>query len=182
MKQVSDKEGGNVKTKKVKQIAMIAMMIAVYFVLSAMLKIPIAGHITLDLGYIALMVGAVYFGPVPAMIIGGMGAFLESALMSQRGVSPGWIVMNVIAGGLTGWVLYRIPVNAKKRLAVSAVLVVLFSVLIGAAAKMFIDCAMYDLPVILKIPTTITAWLCDSAVMLAIGLPLSVALKKRLKR
>ena len=166
---------------KVKRIAMIAMMVAIYFVLSAMLKIPIAGHITLDLGYIALMVGAVYFGAVPAMLIGGIGAFLESALMSQRGVSPGWIVMNVIAGGLTGWVLYRIPVREKKRLIISAVAVVLPSMLLGAAAKMFIDCAMYDLPVVLKIPTTIAAWISDSVVMLAIGLPLSVALKQRLR-
>ena len=169
------------RTKKVKQIAMIAMMIAVYFVLSAMLKIPIAGHITLDLGYIALMVGVVWFGPVPAMIIGGMGAFLESALMSQRGVSPGWIVMNVIVGGLSGWVLYRIPAEEKKRLIISAVIVVPVSVLLGAAAKMFIDCAMYDLPVLLKIPTTVAAWLSDSIVMLVIGLPLSAALKRRLR-
>lgn len=168
-------------TKKVKRLATIAMLIAVYFVLSAMLKIPIAGHITLDLGYIALMVGAVYFGAAPAMVIGGVGAFLESALMSQRGVSPGWIVMNVIAGGLTGWVLYRIPVEEKKRMVISAVIVVTLSMLLGAAAKMFIDCAMYDLPVVLKIPTTIVAWLSDSVVMLVVGLPLSMALKRRLR-
>lgn len=167
-------------TWKAKRIAMIAMLIAVYFVLSAMLKIPIAGHITLDLGYIALMVGAVYFGAVPAMFIGGIGAFLESALMSQRGVSPGWIVMNVIAGGLTGWVLYRIPNENRKKLLFSALAIVPTSMMLGAAAKMLIDCAMYDLPLVLKIPTTIVAWLSDSVVMLLIGLPLSIALKRRL--
>lgn len=168
------------KMKKGKRIAMIAMMIALYFVLSAMLKIPIAGHITLDLGYIALMVGAVYFGAGPAMIIGGMGAFLESALMSQRGVSPGWIVMNVIVGGLSGWALHRIGDTERKKLILSAVIVVPVSVFLGAAAKMFIDCAMYDLPVLLKIPTTLAAWISDSVVMLAFGLPLSAALKRRL--
>lgn len=166
--------------KRVRTVAVIAMMIALYFVLSAMLKIPIAGHITLDLGYIALMVGAVYFGAVPAMIIGGMGAFLESALMSQRGVSPGWIVMNVIAGGLIGWVLHRIDGKERKKLILSAVIVVPAAVFLGAVAKMFIDCAMYDLPVALKIPTTAVAWISDSVVMLAFGLPLSMALKRRL--
>ena len=100
------------KSKGIKEAAVIAMLIALYFVLSAMLKIPVAGHITLDLGYIALMVAAVR---------------------------------------------------------------------LGAAAKMFIDCAMYSLPVALKIPTTLAAWLSDSLVMLAIGLPLSIALEKRIK-
>lgn len=169
------------KSKKVKLVAMIAMMIALYFVLSAMLKIPIAGHITLDLGYIALMVGAVYFGAVPAMIIGGVGAFLESALMSQRGVSPGWIVMNVIAGGLVGWITKKYADQGRKKLVLSAVIVVPIAMLLGAAAKMFIDCAMYDLPLIVKIPTTAAAWISDSVVMLAAGLPLSMALKRRFK-
>ena len=169
------------KSKKVKQIALIAMLIALYFVLSAILKIPIAGHITLDLGYIALMVGAVYLGAVPAMVIGGAGAFLESALLSQRGVSPGWIVMNVIAGGLIGLALQRIPEDRRKKLIVTAVIVVPVAMLLGAAAKMFIDCAMYDLPIALKIPTTAVAWIADTVVMLAIGLPLSMVLKQRLK-
>ena len=167
--------------KKTKQITLIAMLTALYFVLSAMLKIPIAGHITLDLGYIALMVGAVYFGPVPAMMIGGIGAFLESALMSQRGVSPGWIVMNVIAGGLIGLVLHKIPEEDKKKLVISAVIVTPIAMLIGAAAKMFIDCALYNLPLALKIPTTAVAWISDTLVMLVAGLPLSIAIRRRLK-
>lgn len=167
--------------KNTKKIALIAMLIALYFVLSAMLKIPIAGHITLDLGYIALMVAAVILGAAPAMAVGGVGAFLESALMTQRGVSLGWIAMNVIAGGLVGRVLYKIPAQERKRLLISALIVVPVAMLLGATVKMFLDCAIYDLPLLLKIPTTAAAWLSDSAVMLAIGLPLSMALKRRLK-
>lgn len=169
------------KSKRIKEAAVIAMLIALYFVLSAMLKIPVAGHITLDLGYIALMVAAVRLGAVPAMIVGGAGAFLESALMSQRGVSPGWMVMNVIAGGIIGWVVYKAADEGRKKLVISALIVVPLATLLGAAAKMFIDCAMYSLPVALKIPTTLAAWLSDSLVMLAIGLPLSIALEKRIK-
>ena len=168
-------------SKKVKQVALIAMLIALYFVLSALLKIPVIGHITLDLGYIALMVAAVQLGAVPAMIVGGMGAFLESTLMSQRGVSPGWIVMNVIAGGLIGWILHKSADGGSKKLTVAALITVPAAMLLGAAAKMFIDCAMYDLPLALKLPTTAVAWIMDSAVMLAIGLPLSMMLRRRLK-
>ena len=169
------------RSRNVKKIALTAMLIALYFVLSAVLKIPIVGHIMLDLGYIALMVGAVQLGAVSAMAIGGIGAFLESALMSTRGVSPGWIVMNVIAGGLIGWILYKAADESKKKLIISAVIVVPVAMLLGAAAKMLIDCAMYDLPIALKIPTTAAAWIADSAVMLVVGLPLSMALRHRLK-
>ena len=42
-------------------------------------------------------------------------------------------------------------------------------------------CGMLALPIALKIPTTAIAWAADSAVMLAIGLPLSIAMKRRLK-
>ena len=169
------------RSQKVKRVALIAMLIALYFVLSAILKIPVIGHITLDLGYISLMVAAVLLGAAPGMIVGGMGAFLESALMSQRGVSPGWIVMNVIAGGLIGWILHKAADKGGKKLTVSALIAVPIAMLLGSAAKMFIDCAMYDLPIALKIPTTAVAWIMDSVVMLAAGLPLSMMLKRRIK-
>lgn len=166
--------------KKTKQLALSAMLAAMYFVLSAMLKIPVAGHITLDLGYVALTVAAVYLGAVPAMLVGGVGAFLSSAFMTQRGVSPGWIAMNVITGLACGYVLPKASEKGRKAFLLSAFAVVPSSMLVGAAAKLLIDCAMYHLPILLKIPTTATAWLLDSAVMLVLGLPLSLALKKRL--
>ena len=101
---------GNIN--KTKQIAMIAIFSALYFVLSAVLKIPVGGHMTLDLGYISLMVATVCLGAVPAMLVGVIGAFLESALMSMRGVSPGWMLMNAIIGYFCGLILMR-PVKAS---------------------------------------------------------------------
>lgn len=167
--------------KKTKQIAIIGVLTAMYFVLSALLKIPVGGHITLDLGYIALTIGAVFLGAVPAAFIGGMGALLESAMMSARGISPGWILMNVIAGYCCGLVLPKASKKSKKEFVIAACIVVLGSLLVGAAVKTLIDCKLYTLPLAAKIPTGIIAWLCDSFVMLAMGLPLSMALKKQVK-
>lgn len=167
--------------KSTKQIALIAMLTALYFVLSAMLKIPVGGHITLDLGYIALTVGAVYLGAVPAMLIGSLGALLESALMSQRGASPGWMLMNAIVGFSCGMVLQKAADRGKKKLITSACVVVPLSMLVGVAVKTVVDCAMYDIPLLVKIPTAAAALIADSAVMLLFGLPLSMALKTRLK-
>ena len=167
--------------KKTKTIAVTAVFTAMYFVLSAMLKIPVTGHITLDLGYIALTVGAVYLGAVPAMLIGSVGALLESALMSQRGVSPGWILMNAIVGFFCGLVLHR-AAEDRKKLMTSAFIVVPLSMLVGVTVKTLVDCVLYDIPVIAKIPSSGMAFLCDSVVMLAAGLPLSIALKKRIRQ
>ena len=164
--------------EKTKQIAVTAIFTAMYFILSALLKIPVAGHITLDLGYIALTVSAVFLGPISTVCVGALGVILESALMSQRGVSPGWIVMNIIVGYFCGLVLHKNANEGNKKLIISAVIVVPASMLVGVAAKTLIDCVLYSLPLAAKIPTGIAAWILDSIVMLAFGLPLSIALKK----
>ena len=164
-----------------KRIALIGVFTALYFVLSAMLKIPIAGHITLDLGYIALTVSAVFLGGLPAMTVGILGAFLESAVLSQKGVSLGWCLMNAVVGYACGAVLYRTSELGRKKFLVSAALVIPLSMLIGVVAKTFVDCALYDVALIAKIPSSTAAWITDSAVMLVIGIPLSMALKNRLK-
>lgn len=167
--------------KKTNRVAVTAVFIAMYFVLSALLKIPVGGHITLDMGYIALTVGAVYLGAVPAALIGGIGVLLESALMSQRGISPGWILMNIIVGLACGRVLHKTIEEGRKKFWISAAIVIPLSVLAGAAVKTLIDCAIYDLPLAAKIPTGLIAWAADSVVMLAVGIPLSLAMKKRVK-
>ena len=46
-----------------RQITGIALLTALYCVLSALMKIPFIGAISLDLGYIALTVGCALFGP-----------------------------------------------------------------------------------------------------------------------
>lgn len=166
--------------KSTKKIALVAVFAALYFVLSAMLKIPIAGHITLDMGYIALTVAAVYLGAVPSMAVGIIGAFLESALMSQRGVSIGWCLMNAIVGYSCGFVLSRTCDRGKKQFIFSACVVVILSMLVGVIVKTLVDCALYDIPIAAKLPTSAAAWITDSAVMLLLGLPLSMALKKRM--
>lgn len=166
---------------RTKKMATVAMLTALYFVLSALLKIPVVGNITLDLGYIALAVSAVSLGAVPAMLVGGIGVFLESALMSQRGVSPGWILMNVIVGYSCGLVLHKAADGKRTTFWIKAVAVVVVSMLVGVAVKTVIDCALYDVALLAKIPSSLTAWILDSLVMLVIGIPLSLALKRRLK-
>lgn len=170
------------KSRKTKLVALTAVFAALYVVLSVLLKIPVAGHITLDLGYIALMVGAVYLGTLPGALIGGIGALIESSIMSQHGISPGWICMNLIAGAACGYVLHsRFRTAGKKKFVILALITVLVSMFVGVVVKTAFDCMIYRYPLAVKIPTSLTAWLLDSAVMLAIGLPVCFALKNKVK-
>lgn len=170
---------GNIN--KTKQIAMIAIFSALYFVLSAVLKIPVGGHMTLDLGYISLMVATVCLGAVPAMLVGIIGAFLESALMSMRGVSPGWMLMNAIIGYFCGLILMKASEGERRPFLIKAFIAVPISALVGMAVKTLVDCVLYSLPLAAKIPVAIIGWIADTAVMLALGLPLSIILKKQIK-
>lgn len=167
--------------KKTRQITVTAVLTALYFILSALLKIPVVGNITLDLGYIVLAVSAVCLGAVPAAFVGSLGVLLESALMSRRGISPGWILMNAIVGYTCGLVLHKAADGDRKTFRLKAVVSVTVSMLAGVVVKTFIDCALYGIALAVKIPSSVTAWILDSLVMLAVGMPLSLTLKKRIK-
>ena len=168
-------------TKKTKKVVMTGVLTALYFVLSTLLKIPVAGNIKLDLGYIALAVGAVYLGAVPAAVIGAAGVLIESMLMSQRGIAFGWIVMNAIVGFSCGCVLYKEADAPSGRFWLKAAAVVVLSMLAGVTVKTVIDCVLYSLRPELKIPTALAAWALDSFVMLFPGIPIALALKRRLR-
>lgn len=170
----------NTAKRKTKIITYTAILTAAYVVLSILLKIPVAGTITVDLGYISLMVACVCLGSIPAMLVGALGAAIESALMASRGLSLGWILMNAIIGLICGKVLSKANTKDKKKFIPKAVFAVILSCFLGVVVKTFIDCALYKIALELKIPTGLVAWGLDSFVMLAIGLPLSMALEKRL--
>ena len=164
---------------KSKRITYTAILAAVYVVLSVLIKIPVAGHITLDMGYIALMVAIVCLGPVPAMEVGAIGAALESLMTAQRGISPGWILMNAIIGLLCGYALQKVKSDSGKQFILAAIFSVFGAALLGIAVKTAVDCLLYSLPLAPKIVTGLIAWVLDSLVMLLCGLPLSMTLKKR---
>ena len=163
--------------KNIKTLALIAVFAALYFVLSALFKIPIAGHITLDLGYTVLMVAAVYLGPVPAMLVGALGALAESAMMSQTGISIGWILMNALIGVLAGLVLPKTFALKKGTFIWTSVVTVIIAVFLGVCVKTFFDCILRSIALAAKIPTSLAAWATDSIVMLLFGIPVCFLLK-----
>ena len=148
---------------KTRQIAGIAILTALYCVLSAMMKIPFIGAISLDLGYIALTLGCALFGPWAAFI-GAVGCGLESILFSPYGFSISWFVANLIVGLGCGYVFKRYQEDWKRILAI-----IVFVGIAMLGAKTLIECKLYAIPFEIKIIKNLAAFAIDSITMI-IGL------------
>ena len=148
---------------KVRQITGIAVLTAMYCVLSAFLKVPFIGNIMLDLGYIALVVGCVRYGMWGAAI-GAIGCGLESILFTAYGFSISWFVANLIIGLGCGYVFQK-TTSLWKRI----VTIILFCAIGLIGAKTVIECYLYNIPFAIKVVKNLVAFGADCAVMI-IGL------------
>lgn len=146
-----------------KKITGIAILTALYIVLSAMMKIPVIGAISLDLGYIALAVGCMVYGPWGAFI-GAVGCGIESILFSPYGFSISWFVANLIVGLGCGYVFKRYQEDWKRILAI-----IVFVGIAMLGAKTLIECKLYAIPFEIKIIKNLAAFAIDSITMI-IGL------------
>ncbi len=165
--------------KATKKIALIGILSALYVVLSLTLKIPMGiGSIALDLGYLALTVAVFTVGPW-AGAVGGIGAFVESLAFTAYGISWGWVVMNILIGVIAGFALRKIKLENIKQYAISG-LILIGAVLVGITAKTIIECNLYSIPYLVKIPKSAVAFGVDAVVML-IGLPIANKVKKNIK-
>lgn len=149
-----------------KKITGIAILTALYCVLSALMKIPIIGAISLDLGYIALAVGCSMFGPWAAFI-GAVGCGIESILFSPYGFSISWFCANLIIGLGCGYVFKKTNVTWKRVLAI-----IIFVGIAMLGVKTIIECNLYGIPFAVKIVKNAVAFSLDTATML-IGLFIS---------
>ena len=147
----------------VRKISGIAILTSLYVVLSAMMKIPFIGAISLDLGYIALTVGCAMFGMWGAFI-GAVGCGIESILFSPYGFSIGWFVANLIIGLGCGFVFKHTEKTWKRIIAI--IFFVAFGILV---AKTGIECFLYNIPFEVKIIKSIVAFTIDTITMI-IGL------------
>ena len=133
--------------KRTSTIVYLSVLTALYVVLSAFLKIPLGvGNIMLDLGYIAFTVALGYYN-LWGTVVGVLGCTLESMLFSAYGFSISWAVANLIIGLGCGIVFRK---TEKQWVRIASI--VIFSALGLLGAKTIIECALYDIPLLVKIP------------------------------
>lgn len=132
--------------------------IALYVVVSMLLKIPMIGHISLDLGYIVLAFWCMMFGPVSAGLVGCGGAFLVS-LIASGWIAFGWPLGNLLIGVVCALV-YK-PDKPIRNVAIT-VLMVFIGVL---GIKTAVECPLYGIPIMVKIPKNAVAAVADTITM-----------------
>lgn len=157
-----------------KKLAGIALLTAMYCVLSAMMKIPFIGAISLDLGYVALTVACNVFGPWGAFV-GAVGCGLESIIFSPYGFSISWFCANLLIGLGCGFT-FKWTKSVWKRIAS----IILFVFLGMCGVKTGIECVLYHIPFAVKIIKNLVAFGVDSIVMI-IGLSVAYAVDKARK-
>lgn len=153
------------------KITGIALFTALYCVLSAMMKIPFIGAISLDLGYIALAIGCAVWGPWGAFI-GAIGCGIESILFSPYGFSISWFIANLIVGLGCGYIFSKTQVSWKRIIAV-----IVFMAIAMLGIKTFIECNLYGIPFEVKIVKNAVAFGIDSLTMI-IGIFLAPRIEK----
>lgn len=159
--------------KNLKFICTTAFGVALYVAVSMLLKIPVVGHISLDLGYIVLAAFCYIYGGACGAIVGGMGCVLVSLLAS--GWFPiGWLVGNVFIGWFCGtrYKWHHNYITWKDHLAT------VFAVCIGVLViKTVLECLLYSIPFAVKIPKNAIAFAMDAVVM-CIGLSIAPRIEK----
>lgn len=142
-----------------KKLTTIGVLTAMYVVLSAFVKIPVIGNISLDLGYIAFGIACCMVGPW-GITVGGIGCGLESILFSAYGFSISWMIGNIIIGFICG---IAFPFVKKWYLRMGIAFIAVF---LGIGiAKTLIECKLYGIPFPVKFTKNLVAFTMDSLTM-----------------
>ena len=163
------------KTKKhLIKLCILAMLTALYVVMSAFLKINFIGNIMLDLGYIIFVIALCEF-KIAGAVVGVLGCTLESILFSAYGFSISWMVANLIIGVICGLIFYK-----TDKLWIR-ILTVIGACAIGLlVAKTGIECLLYSIPLAVKLPKNAVAFAIDTTTMI-IGLIIYQPISKRIR-
>ena len=141
-----------------RKTAITALGIALYAALSMTLKIPLISHIALDLGYIALAIYAYIFGPAIAAIVGALGCTIIS-LLTTGWFPPGWFLGNIVIGYVCGRWYKEDKIVCNCVISVAAVFIGILCIKTG------VECAMFSIPLVVKLPKNAIAALVDAIVM-----------------
>lgn len=163
---------------KTKKICLLGIGIALYVALSATIKIPLIGHIQTDLGYIAFGAFCVWLG-WGGMLVGTIGCIIESLLFS--GWFPvGWAVGQMLIGFICGMTYTKLKSSNNAKKYIISGIVTIISVFIGIVViKSGIECIMFEIPLEVKIPKSITAFVADTIPMI-LGTTIGYKLDKKL--
>lgn len=168
-------------------ITLTGLGIALFVVLSMMLRVPVFENYYLCLGYIAMAVYLYSFGTTCGTIVGVVGTIIYCLLINGLRGMPGWAIGNIAIGLILGlWFKFVNKINKHRNLSVITYIitavVIAISVAIGILGiKSVVEVILYAQPFAVRVVSNMYAFVADVFV-LCISLPLCVYLDRYIKK
>jgi uncharacterized membrane protein len=170
----------SVRTKK---LALFAVGIALFVVLSVCLQVPVFENYYLCLGYVAMAVYCYSFGTMAGPVVGVFGVILYCVVISGLRGMPGWALGNLVIGLALG-VCYRQTRRLKSaplRVVIHVIVIVAATALGILVVKSMTEKLLYLQPFAVRVGKNFSAFIAD-AVMLVLSEPICLALDRPARR
>lgn len=168
-----------------KQIALYGMGTALFVVVGCVIPIPIpntTAHI--DLGYMVMAVFAYMYGPIAGALVGGLGRFIEDMILYGSIGSPGWLIASILMGFFIGLTFSHTKKmkNQKVALLFQIIFILIINAILLIGLAPFVSSLWHGVPYILKMPSGISAFVTNCIAIIVIGIPLSHAVERIVKK
>lgn len=161
----------------VKKLALLAVGIALFVVLSLCLQVPVFENYYLCLGYVVLAVYCWSFGPLAGSVTGFFGVILYCLVINGLRGMPGWALGNIPIGVALGFCFRAVRRMKSRWLG----LLICVPVTVAACAlgilgiKSLTESLLYLQPFAVRAAKNTSAFVADAAVLL-LSLPLCARL------
>ena len=166
-----------------KTIALFAVGIALFVVLSLCLQVPVFENYYLCLGYVVMAVYCYSFGTLAGTVVGFFGVILYCVVISGLRGMPGWALGNIVIGVALG-LSCMLSAGMKNRALryVLLVAVIVASVALGIlGVKSLTESLLYSQPFLLRVGKNTSAFVAD-VVVLVVSLPVCEIVDRQAKK
>ena len=163
----------------VKKLALLAVGVALFVVLSLCLQVPVFENYYLCLGYVVMAVYCWCFGPLAGTVVGFFGVILYCVVISGLRGMPGWALGNIPIGLALGF--YARAARKMRSRPLALVLAVPLTAAVCALGilglKSLTESLLYLQPFAVRVGKNFAAFAADAAVLL-LSLPLCWKLER----
>ena len=166
-----------------KNIAINAMGIALFVVLSLCLQVPVFQNYYLCLGYVAMTVFCYSIGTASGTIVGTVGVILYCVLISGLRGMPGWAMGNLFLGIIMG-ITFKQVMKIKKPIVetiISSIVIIAATAIAMLVIKSCVECLLYTQPFMVRVATNLYAFIADAFVII-VSLPICRILDSHIKK
>ena len=168
---------------KTKKLALTAVGIALFVVLSLCLQIPVFENYYLCLGYVVMAVYCYSFGTLAGTAVGFFGVILYCVVISGLRGMPGWALGNIAIGLGLGF-CFKLTKSLDSQIlrTIIHVAVIVASVALGILLiKSETESLLYTQPFLLRAAKNSYAFVADVMVLI-ISLPICALLDKQARK